>query len=52
MNHKTLDYYNQNADKFFSGTVLVDFTQTQNKFLNYLTLGDSILDFVCGSGRV
>ena len=51
MNHTTLDYYNQNADTFFSGTVSVDFTQTQNKFLNYLNPGDSILDFGCGSGR-
>ena len=51
MNHTTLDYYNQNADAFFSGTVSVDFTQTQNKFLNYLNPGDSILDFGCGSGR-
>lgn len=51
MNHKTLDYYNQNADTFFSGTVSVDLTQTQNKFLNYLNPGDSILDFGCGSGR-
>ena len=51
MNDKTLDYYNQNADIFFSGTVAVDFTQTQNKFLNYLNPGDSILDFGCGSGR-
>lgn len=51
MNDKTLDYYNQNADTFFSGTVSVDFTQTQDKFLNYLNVGDSILDFGCGSGR-
>ena len=51
MNHTTLDYYNQNADTFFLGTVSVDFTQTQNKFLNYLNPGDSILDFGCGSGR-
>ena len=51
MSDKTLDYYNQNADKFFSGTVSVDFTQTQNKFLYYLSAGDSILDFGCGSGR-
>ena len=51
MNDKTLDYYNKNADTFFSGTVSVDFTQTQNEFLNYLNAGDYILDFGCGSGR-
>ena len=51
MANNTLNYYNQNADTFFSGTVSVDFTQTQNKFLNYLNVGDYILDFGCGSGR-
>ena len=51
MNHTTLDYYNQNADAFFSGTVSVDFKQTQNKFLDCLNEGAYILDFGCGSGR-
>ena len=51
MNDKTLDYYNQNADTFFSGTVSVDFKQTQNKFLDCLNEGAYILDFGCGSGR-
>lgn len=51
MNIKTLDYYNQNADTFFAGTVSVDFKQTQNKFLDCLNEGAYILDFGCGSGR-
>ncbi len=51
MNNKTLDYYNKNAETFVSGTVSVDFKQTQDKFLNRLKQGDSILDFGCGSGR-
>ena len=51
MNDKTLDYYNQNADTFFAGTVSVDFKQTQNKFLDCLNEGAYILDFGCGSGR-
>lgn len=51
MNNKTLDYYNQNADTFFSGTVSVDFKQTQNRFLDCLNEGAYILDFGCGSGR-
>ena len=51
MNDKTLDYYNQNADTFFSGTVSVDFKQTQDKFLDCLNEGAYILDFGCGSGR-
>ena len=51
MSDKTLDYYNQNADTFFAGTVSVDFKQTQNKFLDFLNEEAHILDFGCGSGR-
>lgn len=48
---KTLDYYNKNAKTFVEGTVSVDFTSTQNKFLDELQKGGYILDFGCGSGR-
>lgn len=51
MNNKTLDFYNKNADTFVAGTVSVDFKETQDKFLNRLKPGVSILDFGCGSGR-
>lgn len=47
----TLNYYNQNADSFTQGTVSVDFSQVQDKFLEGLNVGDYILDFGCGSGR-
>lgn len=47
----TLTYYSTNAEDFVSGTVSVDFTTTQNRFLKYLAPGSSILDFGCGSGR-
>lgn len=47
----TLNYYNQNADSFTQGTVSVDFSQVQDKFLERLNVGDYILDFGCGSGR-
>jgi 2-polyprenyl-3-methyl-5-hydroxy-6-metoxy-1,4-benzoquinol methylase len=49
--NETIDYYNQNADAFASGTVNVDFTEVQDKFLSYLPSGAYILDFGCGSGR-
>ena len=49
--NKTIDYYNQNADAFASGTIDVQFTEVQDKFLSYLPSGAHILDFGCGSGR-
>ena len=47
----TLQYYNQNAGSFVSGTVHADLTDTLNRFLSRLEPGAAILDFVCGSGR-
>ena len=49
--NQTLTYYNENAKLFTEGTVNVDFTHNQNKFLDKLPSGASILDFGCGSGR-
>lgn len=48
---KTLEYYNKNSKEFANGTLNVDFSDTQEKFLSYLTPGADILDFGCGSGR-
>lgn len=48
---KTLEYYNQNDEAFITGTLNVDFSETQEKFLSYLKPGGKILDFGCGSGR-
>lgn len=49
--NKTLDYYNQNADKFILGTLDVDMMTIQNKFISYIPEGGTILDLGCGSGR-
>lgn len=49
-NTTTIKYYDINAEAFIKGTQAVDFSATQNRFLNQLT-GKSILDFGCGSGR-
>ena len=51
MKNETLNYYNINAHSFVSSTLSVDFTQTQDKFLNLLPPAATILDFGCGSGR-
>lgn len=48
---KTLNYYNENAQSFASGTVSVEFTEIQDKFLQKLNPGAYILDFGCGAGR-
>ena len=50
MTDTTLNYYNNNAETFIKGTVSVDFSDTQDKFLSLLS-GKMILDFGCGSGR-
>ncbi|HIT73027.1 MAG TPA: class I SAM-dependent methyltransferase [Candidatus Fimicola cottocaccae] len=51
MSNKTIDYYNENAKDFVQGTISVDFTKVQHKFIERLEKGDYILDFGCGSGR-
>ncbi len=51
MKHRTLDYYNQNAEEFSKGTVNANMTVTQDRFLALLPEKASILDFGCGTGR-
>lgn len=51
ISNKTIDYYNENAKDFVQGTISVDFTKVQHKFIDKLEKGDYILDFGCGSGR-
>ncbi len=50
MENNTLDYYDKNADDFIKGTVSVDFSKMQDKFISLLS-GEKVLDFGCGSGR-
>ena len=49
--NQTLNYYNINAKAFNEGTLNVDFSYIQNKFLDKIDTGAVILDFGCGSGR-
>lgn len=47
----TIDYYQKNAQKFVEGTVDVDVSELQNKFLKLIPSNAHILDAGCGSGR-
>ncbi|MCD7764211.1 MAG: class I SAM-dependent methyltransferase [Lachnospiraceae bacterium] len=47
----TLEYYNKNAAAFTSSTQTLEFCETQDSFLKYLSPQASILDFGCGAGR-
>ncbi len=48
---KNVEYYNQNADSFFAGSLTADMSEVQNRFLSYVPTGGRILDAGCGSGR-
>lgn len=47
----TLNYYNDNAERFFADTVGVDMSGLHARFLSFLPKGGLILDAGCGSGR-
>lgn len=47
----TIDYYQQNADEFFNGTINVDMSNIYQHFTNDLPTDSLILDAGCGSGR-
>ncbi len=47
----TANYYDTNADTFFTSTVNVDMSPLQQRFLQHLPAKAHILDAGCGSGR-
>ena len=47
----TIDYYNENAQKYFDFSINVDMSKQYNMFLKYIKEGGRILDFGCGGGR-
>lgn len=48
---ETLDYYNQNADDFVSGTLSANMNDARLRFCSYIPPHGIILDLGCGSGR-
>lgn len=49
--NETLNYYKDNADAFFEGTVSADMSYSRERFLKKLPAGARLLDLGCGSGR-
>lgn len=47
----TLDFYDQNAGEFVTGTLVADMEGSRSRFTACLPSGALILDFGCGSGR-
>ena len=47
----TIEFYQENADTFFDGTVNVDMAHIYQRFIENLPAGATILDAGCGSGR-
>lgn len=47
----TINYYNDNAQKFMENTQNADMQPVRDKFLRLLDSGAHILDYGCGSGR-
>lgn len=47
----TLQYYENHAVEFSSGTIVADMSNTRSRFLILLQPGTYILDLGCGSGR-
>ncbi|WP_035785929.1 class I SAM-dependent methyltransferase [Butyrivibrio sp. XPD2002] len=48
---KNVEYYNENADSFFAGSVNADMSEARNKFTSYIPNKSRVLDAGCGSGR-
>ena len=49
--NETVQYYEENAENFVSGTIHADMNEARHRFLKLLPQGARILDFGCGSGR-
>jgi 2-polyprenyl-3-methyl-5-hydroxy-6-metoxy-1,4-benzoquinol methylase len=47
----SINYYNDNGQAFFAGTIEVNMSSLYAPFLKYLPQGGAVLDAGCGSGR-
>ena len=51
MDQRTIQFYEDNAETFISGTVNADMHEARQRFMKLLPADALILDFGCGSGR-
>ena len=51
MKNQTLNYYNENAEEFFTSTKDANMQELYIAFTGYIPSGGHILDLGCGSGR-
>ena len=49
--NNTIEYYNNNAEKFILDTQAVSMSEIQKEFIKRIPSGGKILDLWCGSGR-
>lgn len=49
--NQTIEYYNKNAQEYYSKTVKTDMSKLCDRFLKYVKTGGTIIDIGCGSGR-
>ena len=47
----SIEFYQNNADEFFTGTINVDMTNIYQRFTKNIQPNATILDAGCGSGR-
>ena len=49
--NRTIDYYNDNADRYYQTTISADLDSARNRFAAYLPPAATVIDIGCGSGR-
>ena len=49
--NSNIEFYNKNADSYFSETINLDMSEWIERFISYIPEGGRILDAGCGSGR-
>lgn len=51
VDNNTIDYYDQNAEKYFKKTIDIDMTENCDRFIKHVIPSGKIIDIGAGSGR-